>query len=341
MHHSLRSVAALSCLGWVTLFGLHGCSSRLGSVQATQNGGSIDRPNLPDISVEQFRECMADYGRQLVPGRIVLRSTINVNEDGDKQGSDIDGIPQQASDFGACMRNALREMPIAEQPFEDAVRTLRFHRKHAMESDDAFIQYLELISGSPIAGSTLVLEADGYAVEFVVTVNVVPKLQNVIDDDKRTIEKLGQMALGSLGYEEIMKRAELLGWINTVAVAHALSPARKALVAQGVAVAHGGDLIKLFTKYALKAGIASQVDSPAPGPGDLVALGILVVGLIHVGALTAQQLLAAQQVEAQRCREVKEKCIDHCSGPAGLPAPGGGRFRGCMRECMEAQGCSY
>lgn len=148
------------------------------------------------------------------------------------------------------------------------------------------------------------------------------------------------MAIQTLGYDEIMRRAEEENLIKTVRLAHAPSPARKALVAQGAAVADAGELVKLFTRYALKAGVASQVDSPAPGPGDLVALGILVVGLIHVGALTAQQILAAQQVEAQRCREVKERCIDHCSGPAGLPAPGGGRFRGCMRECMEAQGCS-
>lgn len=25
----------------------------------------------------------------------------------------------------------------------------------------------------------------------------------------------------------------------------------------------------------------------------------------------------------------------------GLPAPGGGRFRRCMRECMGREGCSY
>jgi hypothetical protein len=45
--------------------------------------------------------------------------------------------------------------------------------------------------------------------------------------------------------------------------------------------------------------------------------------------------------EAQRCRAVKEQCINHCSGPAGLPAPGGGRFRRCMHDCMQAQGCSF
>lgn len=40
----------------------------------------------------------------------------------------------------------------------------------------------------------------------------------------------------------------------------------------------------VFTRYAITAGITSQVDSPAPGPADLVALGILAVGLVHAGA---------------------------------------------------------
>ena len=39
----------------------------------------------------------------------------------------------------------------------------------------------------------------------------------------------------------------------------------------------------MFTRYAIAAGIASQVDSPAPGPGDVVALGILAFGLVAAG----------------------------------------------------------
>ena len=116
MHHSLRSISALCCLGWVTLFGLHGCSGRLGPVHATQNGGSIDRPNLPDITVERAKECVEFDGRQLEKGRIVLASTVNVNEDGDNVGVNIGGIPETARDFGICIRKVLEGMPIAKQP---------------------------------------------------------------------------------------------------------------------------------------------------------------------------------------------------------------------------------
>ncbi len=73
-------------------------------------------------------------------------------------------------------------------------------------------------------------------------------------------------------------------------------------------------------------------------PIVLVAAGVTI--LVGVTIYVATQAIDAGS-ETARCREVKEKCIAHCSGPAGLPAPGGGRFRGCMRECMESQGCSF
>jgi hypothetical protein len=44
--------------------------------------------------------------------------------------------------------------------------------------------------------------------------------------------------------------------------------------------------------------------------------------LIGVTIYVASEAVDAVS-EAQRCRAVKEQCIIHCSGPAGLPAPGG------------------
>jgi hypothetical protein len=46
----------------------------------------------------------------------------------------------------------------------------------------------------------------------------------------------------------------------------------------------------VFTRYAVAAGVASQVDSPAPGPGDVVAVGNLVIGLIDAGLIGGQIL---------------------------------------------------
>ena len=81
----------------------------------------------------------------------------------------------------------------------------------------------------------------------------------------------------------------------------------------------------------------------AAAPVALLPIALAAAGVtILVGATiyVAMEVTDAAS-EILRCRAVKETCIDHCSGPSGLPAPGGGRFRGCMRECMEAAGCSF
>lgn len=75
------------------------------------------------------------------------------------------------------------------------------------------------------------------------------------------------------------------------------------------------------------------------------AAAVLADLVIEAGGVTIiftiAVVLAKDDAETIRCREVKERCIIHCSGSPGLPAPGGGRFRRCMRECMEAEGCSF
>ena len=291
MHHSLRSVAALSCLGWVTLFGLHGCSSRLGSVQATQNGGSMGHANLPDITVERAKECVEFDGRQLEKGRIVVESTVEVNEDGDKVGVTVSGIPETARDFGVCIRKVLQDMPIAEQSLDDAVKTLQFNRKHAGDSQYALERFIEVIPGVPIVESELVLEADGYTVVLPVTVKARAKLEELIDIDEATLKTLGQMALDSLGYEEIMNRAEQQGWVKRVPLEQTQSAGDKRFIADGASSASVQEIVKesfrfVMTKTAPVAVTISQLDSPAPGYADLVAVGIFAVSLVAVGGVS-------------------------------------------------------
>ncbi len=115
-----------------------------------------------------------------------------------------------------------------------------------------------------------------------------------IDGDKPTMAKLGQEAMDTLGYDEIVKRAEKVGWVKTVRVAQFQSPAGKVFIGDGATAAAGGELLKLFTRYAVTAGVTSQADSPLPGPADAVAVGILVVGRVHLGALAMQEILDAR-----------------------------------------------
>lgn len=293
MHPSLRNVTTAGFLVSVIMgLALPGCANRLGPVRATQSGGSTDHANLPDNMVERARECMELHGSQLKPGRVVLESTVEVNEDGATVGVTIADIPATAPDLGACMRNALRDMPIAEQPFREALETLKFHRKHANDSEGALRLFIEVIPGVPIVESELVLEVDGYTVVLPVTVKVRAELETLIDGDKRTLAKLGQLAIDTLGYDEIMRRAKQVGWLETVRKTQAKAPADKGLIAQSeteVVVV----MFEVFTTHAVTAGVVSQLDSPLPGPADLAALGILTIGLYKAGAVAINALITA------------------------------------------------
>ena len=293
MHHWLRKVTALVFSGSVTIaFALPGCTNRLGPVRATQNAGETGRPNLPDRLVEHAKVCVEFDGHQLEPGRVDLEATIPVNEDGDKLAVTLAGISETAPDFGACMRNALRDMPIAAQPFQEAVAILKYRREHAKDGEVALHHFIEAIPGVPMVDGEVVLEVEGYTVALRVKTKVVADLEKLVGIDEAALKKLGQMALDSLGYDEIMKRAKQVGWVKTVRKIQPKAPARNGLIAQSeteVVVV----MFEVFTEHAVTAGIVSQVDSPLPGPADLAAIGILAVGLYKAGAVAIGALITA------------------------------------------------
>jgi hypothetical protein len=93
-------------------------------------------------------------------------------------------------------------------------------------------------------------------------------------------ERLGREALATMGYEEVLRRALAAGLLKSPGDT---SDGDRAAAAAAPPTATGTvqrqSFGAVFSRYAVAAGIASQVDSPAPGPGDVVAVGILVVGL--------------------------------------------------------------
>ncbi len=109
-----------------------------------------------------------------------------------------------------------------------------------------------------------------------------PVTHNAADMSEEETVRLGRQALASLGYEEIIRQALAAGILIAQGsteesnIQHTLDP--DFVQRQGFGA--------VFSRYAVAAGIASQVDSPAPGPGDVVAVGILVVGLIAAIAAT-------------------------------------------------------
>src|SRR5262249_37920232 len=94
-----------------------------------------------------------------------------------------------------------------------------------------------------------------------------------IATDPAVAEKVGRAALQKHGYPKIMRLAVEAGWIE-------YKPSRS-----GNALGQDVGFWAVFTQYAVAAGVACPVAAPAPGRGDVVAVGILVVGLIDAGLL--------------------------------------------------------
>jgi hypothetical protein len=180
-------------------------------------------------------------------------------------------------------------MPIAEQPLHEGVETLKFHIEHANDSQEALKRFIEVIPGVSIVESEMVLEVEGYTVVVPVTVKVVENPEKLRDLDNVTLERIGQLAMATLGYEEIMRRAEMMGWVKRVPIKLAQSVAGKMVIANEATAAH--EFKRIFTKWAVAAAVTSQVDSPAPGLADAVALGLLVGGLCHASGVAIQELI--------------------------------------------------
>jgi hypothetical protein len=95
--------------------------------------------------------------------------------------------------------------------------------------------------------------------------------------DGFTAEKIGKESLEKVGYEEIINLAEKAGFVE-----YKLNVGIQ-LISYESTVATG--FVPVFSRYAAAAAVTSQADSPLPGPADLAAVGVLVVGLVDAGLL--------------------------------------------------------
>jgi hypothetical protein len=102
-----------------------------------------------------------------------------------------------------------------------------------------------------------------------------------IRPDREMAARIGRQALAEYGYEEIIRRAVKAHFLR-----YPDPPKLNAgnLVGQTMAEA-AKQAWPVFTQWAVAAAITSQLDSPAPGPADVVAIGELVVGLFRAGAI--------------------------------------------------------
>ena len=102
-----------------------------------------------------------------------------------------------------------------------------------------------------------------------------------IRPDRTMAARIGRQALEEYGYEEIIRRAVKARFLRYPAPPELTAGN---LLGQTLEEA-GRQAWPVFTQWAVAAGITSQLDSPAPGPADVVAIGELVVGLFHAGVV--------------------------------------------------------
>jgi hypothetical protein len=106
-----------------------------------------------------------------------------------------------------------------------------------------------------------------------------------IDADPYSAEIIGREALGKIGYIPLINLARRAGWVTTKQIRRTPGVDRALISMDGVSAAAASDFVEVYSEYAVAAGVASQLDSPLPGPGDVAAIGILAVGLLDAGLL--------------------------------------------------------
>lgn len=98
-----------------------------------------------------------------------------------------------------------------------------------------------------------------------------------IDVSTSTAENIGHEALEKVGYDEIIKLANKAGFIEYK------YSATIELISYGSEI--GSSFTPVFSRYAVAAAVAAQADSPLPGPADIAAIGVLVLGLVDASLL--------------------------------------------------------
>ncbi|UQA54974.1 hypothetical protein [Polyangium aurulentum] len=135
---------------------------------------------MPDTTVERLRECVADHGGQLEPGRYYLNTHVRVDREGVNQGASTVDVPQTSPDLTACMRVVLREMAVPEAilqapPSEDTAATM----------NRSYLGSPALVVVVAVGLSEIVLEAGAITILFAVTVEVVNEAGKDIADAAR------------------------------------------------------------------------------------------------------------------------------------------------------------
>ena len=166
-------------LSLVGIMGL-GCGSGLGEVTVQESSSA--HPHLPTITAERLQQCFSIYGGQLQPGRHYFNPVVEVNRDGMSRRVETPDMPDTAPDFAACTRIALSDMSIP-----DGILSLR--RTQATATNEVTPEQRSYMGNPAVAVvvvvglSEIVLEAGAYTVLFGVTVKVLEKAAEDVEEE--------------------------------------------------------------------------------------------------------------------------------------------------------------
>lgn len=144
-----------------------------------------------------------------------------------------------------------------------------------------------------------------------------------LSTDPHAAEEIGRRALGEIGYTKIIELAVEKGWITYEKSNDGNSPekpSRGNFIGQTPEAQAAAGAV--FTRAAVVAGVASQVDSPVPGPGDAIGLGIIIVGLTAAGVILVASWISTSAPPAPSAKPV----------PTATTAEGGLETGPCWSE---------
>ena len=115
-----------------------------------------------------------------------------------------------------------------------------------------------------------------------------------IDSDPDSAAKIGEEAIEKIGYTKILELARRANFVEDKEISESEFSNGIQLTSYGAVYATG--FVPVFSRYAVLAGVTSQADSPVPGPADIAAVGVIVIGLVNAGLLDGYLLRTVGEV---------------------------------------------
>lgn len=135
-----------------------------------------------------------------------------------------------------------------------------------------------------------------------------------INFDSDSAAKIGAQALDKIGYTRILELACTAKLVEYREITESSFSNGIQLTSYGSLYATG--FVPVFSRYAVMAGVASQADSPVPGPADIAAIGVIVIGLVDAGLLDGYLLRTVGEIFSTSDRALMAKEETHAAEKA-------------------------